>query len=118
MQATPESEHIERDGLPPTLIYDQQPLLPTRLLESVLEDGGMTAQEWCLELNRRTTSLSARPHSSGCYTRTPMPSTTSWSSTRGRSWTATSIRSPCLVQNWRGPSPLTPNTAPPNLPAP
>ena len=49
------SEHIEGEGLPPALIRDQKPSPSGQiLLERVLEGGGMTVEEWCLELNRRT----------------------------------------------------------------
>jgi hypothetical protein len=48
------SEPIEAEGLPPALIRDQKPLLPVHLLERVLEGGGMSVEEWCLELNRRS----------------------------------------------------------------
>ena len=49
-----EQERIASDGLQPALIRDQKPLLPVYLLERVLEGGGMSVREWCLELNPRT----------------------------------------------------------------
>jgi uncharacterized protein DUF7002 len=49
----PTSELLEGDGLPPVVIRDQKPLLPVHLLERVLDGGGMTVREWCLDLNRR-----------------------------------------------------------------
>jgi hypothetical protein len=49
----PESKWLERKGLSRALLRDQKPLLPVHLLEHVLEGGGMSVREWCLELNRR-----------------------------------------------------------------